>query len=188
MGSDNAPESRIVRWSNQTKSIVGALAAIIAFIPLFVAFVIHPFGHEGGGCPGARGAALGPPTVDRSVSRRGYLELVSGSVGSASAEDLHQHGKLIYVPVVLRGLKGKPLQLRWWLLMSDGEPATEPAVRNQLATIITANACTDTAREPVWVPIPKRRGTFIAEIRIVDPNGVELNAVRTPPFEGGVSQ
>jgi hypothetical protein len=135
-------------------------------------------------CPGTLGVKLSDASIDQSVRRSAYLELIGASPGQASQARLNEIGKLIDVNVHAVGYRNDDLQAVWWLLSSGGEPV-DPRTSGQLGTLVTPTACTDNARVKIWAgPIPHTRKSYLVEVRLLDPNGVELARLRTRRFSG----
>jgi hypothetical protein len=165
--------------SNWIKGVAAAVTAVTGVLIFF-----FPGCQPEKPCQGSLGATLTSASIDQSVRFRSYLELVGASRGQASQERLNEVGKLIDFRVHASGFRHQRLEVMWWLLTSAGEPPAK-RVSGQLGTIVKPDACVDNAREKIWAgPIPRDRKSYRVEIRLVDPNGTELDRIRTSRFQG----
>jgi hypothetical protein len=166
--------------ANWVKAVAAAVTAVIGVLIFF-----FPGCEPAKPCRGALDGTLSSPSIDQSVRYRSYLELVGGSEGEASEERLDEVGKLIDFRVHAQGYKHEPLQVTWWLLTAGGEPLENQRLKRQLGAVVKPGDCEDKFREKIWAgPIPPGNGAYLVEIRLLDPNGAELDRIRTPSFRG----
>jgi hypothetical protein len=133
-------------------------------------------------CPGVADAKLSRVTVDERVRRRVYLAMHHASQGSASKEELDAVGRVVHFSIAIRGFRGKALPIYWWVLTPGGEPVPEKTLQEQLAQYESPNDCTTGGRREIWVKLPKRSGRFKIEVQLLQPDGRELDDIRTPTF------
>jgi hypothetical protein len=163
-------------WIKAVAVIVGAATGVLIFF--------FPGCRPEEPCEGALDVKLSDASIDQSVSRSAYLQLIGADPGRASRERLNEVGKLIDFHVKAVGFRRDDLQVMWWLLTGGGEPVGQ-RLSGQLGTILTPTACVDNARVKIWAgPIPRTRKRYLVEIRLLDPNGLELARLRTHKFPG----
>jgi hypothetical protein len=176
----NGGDPRAIRWAKWVGIAAGALTGVIG---LFVFFV--PGCEPPKPCRGTLDGALSSPSIDDNVSYDSYLGLIGGSEGEATPARLREGGKLVSFRIATEGYKNKALRVTWWLLTASGEPTSNPRHENQLGVVVMPRDCKDSGRQKIWAgPIPRSPRRYLVEIRLLDPNGGELDAIRTPPFPG----
>jgi len=169
-----------------------AAVGIAGGLSVILALIFHPPWGESSSsnlsdasasrCPGVADAKLSRITVDQRVRRRVYLAMHHASPGSASKKELDAVGRVIHFSVTIRGFRGKALPIYWWVLTRGGEPVPEKTLQEQLAQYETPNTCTTGGRREIWVKLPNRIGKFKIEVQLLQPDGGELDDIRTPTF------
>jgi hypothetical protein len=97
-------------------------------------------------------------------------------------KELDAVGRVIHFSVTIRGFRGKALPIYWWVLTPGGEPVPEKTLQEQLAQFEPPNTCTTGGRREIWVKLPNRIGKFKIEVQLLQPDGGELDDIRTPTF------
>jgi len=111
-----------------------------------------------------------------------YLPMHYAAQGSTSKEELEAVGRVVHFSIAIRGFRGRALPIYWWVLTPGGEPVPEKTLRGQLAQYESPNDCTTGGRREIWVKVPKRSGRFKIEVQLLQPDGRELDDIRTPTF------
>ena len=178
--NDGSRDPRLIKWAAWIGGLAGALMAVITV----VVFFFTGWKPEEP-CRGVQDGILSSPTVDQNVSYGAYLELTGGDEGEASSQRLREIGKLVSFRIETEGYKDEDLRLTWWLLKANGEPTSNPRHKDQLGLVVSPEECEDSGRRKLWAgPIPTSRAQYLVEVRLLDPKGEELDAIRTPPFSG----
>ena len=174
-----------------------ATVAVAGGLSVILAFVFHPpWGSSSSSkasetkaaqCAGVADGKLSEVTVDRRVRRRVYLAMHHASPGNASPDELNAVGRVVHFSIAIRGFRGKALPIYWWVLTPGGEPVPEKTLQEQLAQYETPNECTTGGRREIWVKLPTRAGRFKIEVQLLQPDGRELDDIRTPTFSVGAA-
>jgi hypothetical protein len=106
----------------------------------------------------------------------------NASVGSASKEELDSFGQVVHFKILVHGFVGQELPVVWWVLKPGGEPVADKTLQGHLETPVTPHNCTSGGLREAWVKLPKQAGRFKIEVQLQQPNGDELDAIRTPTF------
>lgn len=178
-GTQN-PLPRPLKWLVTSWKTVVTVAAGMTTIVVLV-FLIFPGWKPREACRGKLGGTLSEVTVDERVRYGKYLELEQADKGTASREELNTAGRVVHFSIETHGFMGKKLGVEWSILTRGGEPV-EPELTHQLARNLSPDECNDGGRRNIWVKLPKRQGAYKAEVRLLDPQGGELDDKRTNVF------
>lgn len=150
--------------------LVGAVAAL--------AFILTP-STAPAGCTSCS-AQFTQVSLETDVTRREYLNLLGLPSTGFTAAELARRGVLVRAGLELRRAKGADIRIGWSLTNATGERLARDS-----ATTIHADHELDSLRLPIWVPIPRRSGTFAIELQAsAPPQPRALDTFRTASFAG----
>jgi hypothetical protein len=146
-----------------TVKAVGAVAGAIAAIAGLV-FVFVPDWRPDA-TPDEGSATFSEPTLERPVTYGQYLDRVEIPRATSTPAELQRPGVLVGVQVTIKGYRGQPLPLRWYLL--DGAEIVDQQSRRQALTADRNNA---PAAWTFWAPLPAGAGPFKIVVQVYPPN------------------
>jgi hypothetical protein len=147
-----------------------------------LAFDLFPGLRPDEPCQGTLGGELSELTVDESITRGEYLELTHADTSETPADRLDDIGKLVKFDVRAEGFRDERVTVWTSVLTSGGAPVDGLELSNQLALALDLEECRDGGRRTVWTLTPERHGSYLIELRLLDPDDEELDSARTPPF------
>jgi hypothetical protein len=122
---------------------------------------------------------------DPNVRLGPYLRAENRPVEGISAAGLREVGNVFTLRLVLTGVQGRNLPLRWTIFDADSATALGQAFNNRLDRTLrpsTAVGESETAVQRVWVPLPTRTGRFFVRFDLGDGEGGVLGTTDSEPF------
>ena len=133
-------------------------------------------------CPGVSKGRISNVQADQSIPLGAYWKLNPGSQTPVSKQRLKTLGRVVHFRVDINGYRGSQLAVWWWMLTASGEAVPEATLQHQLAFTLTPHDCSTGGSRDIWVELPKERGRYQIEVRLLDPSGEKLDYGRTRPF------
>jgi hypothetical protein len=92
-------------------------------------------------------------------------------------------GMMVSFDVTFTGLEDEDVVVFWSMLSADTRrPLTSDWLRNTRAAVLRPRHETDQIGKDIWLPLPRRRGDYVARVTFRDPDDETLTSVRTDVF------
>jgi hypothetical protein len=133
-------------------------------------------------------ATSGTPEPQSSVPRRRTISRVRKVLeGTRTRRDddgqLQPLGMMVTFDVTLTGLEDENVTVFWSMLSADTRrPLPSNWLRNTRAVVLRPRRPTDQIGKDIWLPLPRRRGDYVARLTFRDPDDETLTSVRTKVF------
>jgi hypothetical protein len=90
---------------------------------------------------------------------------------------------MVSFDITLTGLEGENVIVFWSMLSADTKrPLPLPWLRNTRVAVLRPRHETDQIGKDIWLPLPRRRGDYVARVTFQDPDEESLTSVRTDVF------